>query len=552
MIRKIALSRALPTGKISPAGLFFAALFVLTLLRVLWLAASPLPLYGDEAQYWTWAQHPDWGYYSKPPLLAWLIALTTAMGEAMMDGDSEFWVRLGSPLLHAGTAVAVYLLAGRMFADRALAAWCGVAYATLPAVFLSSTLISTDVPLLFCWAWGLYGLWRGLEGGACKNGACKNGACKNEVCKNEVWRWWLVCGVCAGLALLAKYAAAAFWLSAFLAMGTVPAWRGWLRRPQPWVALTLSMLILFQNVLWNARHGFVTFLHTRDNANLGGGPRFEPGELLAFVGGQFGVMGPVLFAVLLWAMLWQPWRRWARDQWAWEHQTGAPVSGSPLLTAQEMAQQGRAYRLLLHFSWPLLAIMSVQALLSRANANWAAAAYVSAVVLAGALLWRGRSVWCNREVLLLSTLVHTALAVVVLLLPLDTELNLSGRIDPFRRLKGYDRLVAAVADVAAAKPGVAILTDDRMLTAQLMYYGRDGRLPPVVKWNPDGQSQDYFEMTTDIRRFDHYLVVMRDPPTGIAVRFRAVTPLPMLDIPTHRDRGLRYYLWEMQGFAGYR
>ena len=31
-------------------------------------------IYFDEAYYWQWAQHLDWGYYDHPPLVAWLIA----------------------------------------------------------------------------------------------------------------------------------------------------------------------------------------------------------------------------------------------------------------------------------------------------------------------------------------------------------------------------------------------------------------------------------------------------------------------------------------------
>ncbi|RYG00101.1 MAG: hypothetical protein EON94_10125, partial [Caulobacteraceae bacterium] len=75
----------------------------LTIVRLVTLFASPLELYPDEAQYWLWSRTLDWGYYSKPPMVAWLIWTTTAIG-----GDAEPWVRLSSPLLHAGTTLCVY------------------------------------------------------------------------------------------------------------------------------------------------------------------------------------------------------------------------------------------------------------------------------------------------------------------------------------------------------------------------------------------------------------------------------------------------------------
>src|SRR5882724_7509584 len=45
-----------------------------TAARVLFIATAPLELDFEEAQYWHWAQQLAWGYYSKPPLVAWLIA----------------------------------------------------------------------------------------------------------------------------------------------------------------------------------------------------------------------------------------------------------------------------------------------------------------------------------------------------------------------------------------------------------------------------------------------------------------------------------------------
>jgi len=50
---------------------------------------SPLGLHGDEAQYWSWSQNLDWGYFSKPPLIAWIIAISTSL-----FGQAEWAIRL--------------------------------------------------------------------------------------------------------------------------------------------------------------------------------------------------------------------------------------------------------------------------------------------------------------------------------------------------------------------------------------------------------------------------------------------------------------------------
>src|SRR5580658_4675281 len=93
-----------------PATAMLGFVAAVTALRVLWLWLQPADLYPDEAQYWFWAKHLAFGYYSKPPLVAWLIALTTGL-----FGDSEFAVRLAAPLLHGGAAIFVYAIGARLY-----------------------------------------------------------------------------------------------------------------------------------------------------------------------------------------------------------------------------------------------------------------------------------------------------------------------------------------------------------------------------------------------------------------------------------------------------
>ena len=53
--------------------LVFLIILALTLFRTAALAISPLELGVDEAQYWLWSQTPDFGYFTKPPLIAWIL-----------------------------------------------------------------------------------------------------------------------------------------------------------------------------------------------------------------------------------------------------------------------------------------------------------------------------------------------------------------------------------------------------------------------------------------------------------------------------------------------
>src|SRR5215212_3464609 len=314
----------------------------ITVVRLLWLAVQSADLYPDEAQYWFWAQHPALGYYSKPPLVAWVIAVTTGL-----FGDSEFAIRLAAPLLHAAAALLVYGTAARLY-DRRVGFWAAIGYASLPGVSLSAFIISTDAVLLPCWAMALYGFIRAREPGG--------------------QRWWLAVGIAAGLGLLAKYAMMYWLLSAF---GYVLLVRDERRHFRPLLAAAaLAFLIYLPNLWWNWSHSFVSYLHVRDNAELSG-PLFHPIALLEFFGSQFGVFGPLFFAALL-----------------------------AILARPRALVEPRA-RLLAVFALPTLAMMLGVSLLSRAQPNWAAPAYVSAVVLVVAwMLGRGWRRWVGVSVAL--------------------------------------------------------------------------------------------------------------------------------------------------------
>ncbi len=149
---------------------------------------------------------------------------------------------------------------------------------------------------------------------------------------------------------MAKYAMIYFPLTAVLAALVLPsariAWRDAL------VAAVIALLIVSPNLVWNAANQFATLQHTADNADWQG-PRLDLAGLAGFLAGQFAVAGPVFFAAYLAGLA-----RW-RDG---------------------------TTRYLAIMSLPILAIVSVQALVSGANANWAASAHLAALVLATAVL----------------------------------------------------------------------------------------------------------------------------------------------------------------------
>jgi len=482
----LAAETAAPFGR-GPLALWLV-LGGLLALRIAGLLWSKTDLFFDEAQYWAWAKAPAFGYYSKPPLIAWIIWLTTAL-----FGDAEWAVRLSSPLLHTLTAFLVGRLGARLYDER-VGFWAAITFATLPAVSLSSLLVSTDVPLLTAWAATLLALCRFLA-------TRGMGAA-------------MLFGLALGVGLNAKYAMAYLPLCLLLYAAITRERRWVLRHAGTWSAFAIGATCLLPNLWWNYRNGFATLAHTGDNANWTG-TLFHPVKFLEFFAAQFGVFGPVLFAVLL-------------------------------ILAVRRAPWGRpADRFLLMFSLPILAAISLQALLSRAHANWAATAYVAATILVVAVLCRP----ATRRLRNLSLILHAAIALAI---PVSSafapSVVLPGGRQVYARVLGWHELADKLRTVAAERKVDTLVFDTRKSIAEMLYYMRDDRLR-LVAWPPEGRPTDHFEMTRPYKPDGRPAIVVTPVPRPKQVLARypnaeRLTPVP---VPRAITSGGSMHLFAISG-----
>ena len=477
----------------SSAAVMVVGIAAITGLRLLWLILQPADLFPDEAQYWVWSQQLALGYYSKPPLVAWLIALTTGL-----FGDSEFAVRLAAPFLHAGAAVFIYGIGGRLY-DPRVGFWSALTYASLPGVSVSAFIISTDAPLLLFWAAALYAFVRARDG--------------------DGRGWWLGLGIAAGLGLFSKYGMFYWILSA---LGFVLLSSAERRHLRPLLAaIGLALLIYSPNFWWNWSHGFVSYLHTRDNAALGG-PLFHPEAFIEFFVSQFGVFGPLLFAGLI------------------------------VLTASPRAFREPRACLLAVFALPTLAMMLAVSFLSRAHANWAAPAYVSGTVLVVA--WALRRGW--RRLIALSIALHIA-AIGLLFTGRDAlavfGLELPSQYDPLRRVRGWRDLGSQVGAVLAAHPGWTLFADDREVLAALVYYIRPHPLD-AVKWQVTARIQDQWDLENRLgkRRGGTFLLVSEHELIDeMRPSFAEIAPLQRIVVPLGPGASRSCPLYVARDFKGY-
>lgn len=415
-------------------------LFIITAWRVWFLMQGHYDLFGDEAQYWTWAQTPDFGYYSKPPMIAWAISLTT-----YFFGNAEWAVRLSAPITHTATAFILFFMGKKLYNEQ-IGFWSAITYILIPAVTLSSAIISTDIFLLFFWAACLYAFTFFLEKPTLKNA--------------------ILTGTFLGLGLLSKYTM--LFCGGGMVLYAITTRRDLLHQKNFYVMLLVGAMIFMPNIYWNAVHDFVSIKHTGDNANLNAN-LFNFDKLAEFIGAQFAVFGPIIFATLLYILT--------------------------LSLSKGINKNNKPTRLLLHFIGPLFAVMVIQSFLSRANANWAAPIYIAATLLVCAHLATPK----NRKFLALTALLHIFIGGLFYhyeQIKHDLWITAISTRDPFERMRGWHDLGNAIKQIQQQYPDDYILSDNRMLTASLFYELRP--FDKIVKWNFNDAVQDHYEMTTSM------------------------------------------------------
>jgi 4-amino-4-deoxy-L-arabinose transferase-like glycosyltransferase len=404
----------------------FGLVVAITMARLVLLAFNRTDLYVDESQYWLWGQDFAFGYYSKPPLIAWVIGAVTGLA----GSDAPFWVRAPFSVFHGTTALILAALSARLYGAR-VAVLVAASYATLPMAAVGSLLASTDTIMAPFFAAAIYFHLRLLE--------------------TRAVRFAILAGIMVGMACMAKYAGVYFLLGAALGAIFVPGMRISFVH---WIALLGAfLLVISPNIHWNLTNGMATVSHTMDNVGwvrddaITGG--INPAGLAEFFFSQFAVFGPVLFVALLMAVR-------ERENWR-----------------------------LLVFVIPAIVIVSGQALMDRAYANWAASAYFAGTVVAVAVL-------VLRPRLMRASLVtNGVIALVLPVLTLMPELTL-GRSEPLiARYLGQAALSRQVLDLAKQN-AVPVVAARRDVLADLFYTGQ-GAGVAIYAVPPKGRPQNHYE-----------------------------------------------------------
>ena len=546
--RRVEVVVAAPQGErrrlsaAAAAGLLLAGWVALNLAYLAF--ACPLDLSPDEAHYWHWSRHLDWGYYSKGPLVAWLIR-----GSCELFGSTAFAVRLPAVLSSAALLAGLYRLgADAIGGSRAGLAVVALAM-TLPAVSAGAVVMTIDPPFLACWCWALVGVMKAVREGEApaEPGSRRRLGGSLALPKKPGVAWWLLAGVCCALGVLAKFTMLLFPVA--VAGFLLAHRRHEFRRPGFWLMLGLTAAGGLPPLLWNAGHDWASVRHLFGHAGVAGRGWRWAGPV-EFAATQAGLLLGLWFAAFAAA--------------GWMYRPGERGASAPRASLQ----------LLWWAAVPVWLVFLAASLRNPGQANWPAVAYVGGLALAVGWV---RDHLDRRPVRIgLAVVVVVGLGASVLLrfpglsrpvlaclagLPTDADPTPVRKLDPTARLRGWRTLAAEIdtirARVAAETGQDPVLAGMRWTVPGELAFNCSGH-PEAYSFGPalgDRHSQYDFwrpNPTADAQAFRGrpFVYVGDEIPNAREVFDRVEPPVRVV----HAEGGVPVAVWTVwvgHGFRGF-
>jgi 4-amino-4-deoxy-L-arabinose transferase-like glycosyltransferase len=466
----------------------YILLGVLLLYRLGCIASGLIELSPDEALFWLQSKHLALSYYSKPPM----VACTQLLGTSIW-GDTDLGVRFFAPVISAIIGWFCLRFCAREFNARLGFVLVLITSAT-PLLVIGSTVMTIDPLSVLFWTAATLAGWRAVQ----PDGATRH---------------WLWVGLWMGFGFLSKYTELFQWLCWAVFFGLWRPARLHLRRPGPYLALLLNVVLSLPVLIWNSQHQWVTVTHVGGRADFGHVFKFTTRYLFDFLGSEAALLNPIFFVGMIWAGV-AFWRARPRDP-----------------------------RMVYFFSMsaPLVFAYLLQSFHARVLPNWIAPAIVP-LLFVMVLYWEQywQRPWLRRA---FYTGLGVGLAAMIFLT--DTGITkivtghyLPAAMDPLRRIRGWQATarVAGEARQNLLKEGkpVFIICPEYGSTSLITFYLPEAKAavpgqPIVYCWGAD-------QPVTEFYFWPEYRYWLRVGDNAIFINFIPLasgksSPLPMSEAP---------------------
>ncbi|MHB8483340.1 MAG: glycosyltransferase family 39 protein [Nitrospiria bacterium] len=482
--------------------LFFILVFALITLFRFYFTAS-LNLTPDESYYWFWSQHPDLSYFDHPPMVSYLIRISTGL-----FGNYAWAVRLPALFMGIGCSYLVYLLGKEVFKDKNGGLSGVVVLNSILLFSVSMVIITPDTPQLFFWLLTLYFSFHAVYG--------------------DKPRDWILAGISLGSGLLSKYTMILYLPGFILFLLMTPPFRHHLYSWKLWLAGLFAFVVFSPVLIWNYQHQWISFLfqihHGTDARNVHGLQYFWE-----FLGSQAGLFSPFIFMGFFWAL----WKAFKIGRKKNLHQ----------------------FAFLFWSVFPVFVFFLYESLYTKIEANWAGFVQSGSIILLGGFLnqkIRDRNDNSRRMIyvavavisfgFLLTGLVH--LQTYFKLIPLSVER------DRTNDLIGWEEL-QKIQVVFPETTNLPVLTTSHTLVGETSFYlhtlevyqwGAPQRITDLTRAHPvPPEGSSFLLLTYDDDQFSAEAKSL----------FAEITPLT--DIPVFYPKGIKirtYHFYLGKNFTG--
>lgn len=327
-----------------------AVILTFTAVRIIYILFGPLNLVCDEAYFWDWSRRLAPGYYDQGPMVAYIIAFTTAL-----FGETDIGVRIGAVFFMAASTALFYIAARDMFKSPRAGFAAAILFSLMPASLAGGLIMTYYAPMIFFYPLMIYLLFKITERAGNK-GDIKNG--KSEDGK-AVALWYLV-GLLLGLGLLTHIM---YWFYSFTVILYViasPRMRRWLKSPHFYLAALLAVLVSTPVLYWNWNNDFAMFRHALGLGGVTKSREFNPLMFFEFLGGQVGILTPFIFVPFVYVYY--------------------------LIIKRAFKEGKELYRLIFFTSAPIFILIILMSLRGRAEANWPILGYTGPFMVLGSYI----------------------------------------------------------------------------------------------------------------------------------------------------------------------
>lgn len=501
----------------------YSILLLIFVIYIINIKTNGLTLLPREINYWILQKNPDFSFLSFEPLLPLIIAFT-----GNLCGNSEFCIRLPSPILHFCSALLVFIISRNLY-NKKIAILSAITYFTIPAIIFSSSIIDQYCILLFLWLASLYFLINAL--------------------KSDKFIWWGVLGISLGLGLIANIVTLAFFVSALLVIICDKDYRRHFTSIKPYFASAISLLFYLPNFLANKEQ---IFFNIQQALNL---TAIDLSNFSKFFLSQFVYFGPIVFFMLCYLLIKSLFGfKISYISSAHKADISTEIAADSKNTTPKI-NANKSDRLLLLFILPLFIFAFIASILRNHDFNFLALTYGVTSILLSAFLFR------NNKLLLLKIVLILQFSALIIFISFpfivkyghiklsanSYDIKLHKIADPFYEFNKWLDFSGAIKVILESNPDALMLTDDDDIYSELAYYFAPEGLG-TIKWSDSKNDISLIKIHNLLKGKDFIFVTKREDLSEIAKYFESYEKLGNINLSPYSDKNEDIYIYKLLNY----